>query len=367
MTYPNRASTTAGRTRQTSAAPIRLAIVSVGLATALVVATYATCVHVLRVLERKQLGAPPYVLVAFCLVAASSFLLVPAVRGLILAHRVRRLLPAAVPEARAAAARARSLAWVTIGYALAVAIALMFALFIFANNLAVGETFFNLAIMAKGFWQILAAFWINVQMFMIAEVLILAWSLVIVAARLTPGEAGAPLRLIATVYVDTFRALPAIISIYLIGFGLPLTGLTIFQDMPLMALAILALTLVYGAFVSEVYRAGIESVHPSQTAAARSLGLSYVQTMRWVVLPQAMRRMVPPLLNDFISLQKDTSLVAIIGVIDTFNQARMGVADRFNLSSVTTVAILFVVITIPQSRLVDWMVAADQRRTLAGR
>ena len=127
-----------------------------------------------------------------------------------------------------------------------------------------------------------------------------------------------------------------------------------------------ALILVYSAYVAEVYRAGIDSVHWSQTAAARSLGLSFAQTLRFVVVPQAVRRIIPPLLNDFISLQKDTALVNVIGAIDAFNQAKIVASNHFNLSSVTTVAFLFVVITIPQARLVDKLIERDQRRMRAG-
>lgn len=348
-------------------APYALATIGAVVAGATVFAVYATCSRILRVFASKGIASPLLVVFAVCLIAGSCFLLVPALRGLLLARTVPQKAAVSIPEARATAARARSLAWIAIGNAAAVGIVLLFARFIVANNLAVGETFFNLTLIQQSFWLVLQAFWVNVEMFMIAEVFILVWALVIVVARLAPGEAGAPLRFLATAYVDIFRALPAIIAIYLIGFGLPLTGLKIFDDVPQMALAILALTLSYGAFVSEVYRSGIESVHPSQTAAARSLGLSYGQTMRWVVLPQAFRRIVPPLLNDFIALQKDTALVNVIGTIDAFNQAKMVASNHFNLSSVTTVALLFVIITIPQSRLVDWMIASDQRRMLAGR
>jgi polar amino acid transport system permease protein len=163
-----------------------------------------------------------------------------------------------------------------------------------------------------------------------------------------------------------FRGLPAIINIYLIGFGIPLTGLPILKDLSQESFAILALTLTYGAYVAEVYRSGIESIHWSQTAAARSLGLSYMQTMRYVIVPQAVRRIIPPLLNDFIGLQKDTALVNVIGTIDAFNQAKIIASNHFNLSPVMTVAILFVVVTIPQARLVDRMVERDQRRMRAG-
>jgi polar amino acid transport system permease protein len=129
---------------------------------------------------------------------------------------------------------------------------------------------------------------------------------------------------------------------------------------------ILALTLTYGAYVAEVYRAGIESIHWSQVSAARSLGLSFMQTMRYVVVPQAVRRVIAPLLNDFIGLQKDTALVQILGLVDAFNQSRGIAANAFNLSAVTIVAILFVLITIPQARLVDHLVEKDAQRMKAG-
>ncbi len=191
----------------------------------------------------------------------------------------------------------------------------------------------------------------------------LIWGLIVAIARLMPGEAGRPVRLIATIYTDMFRGLPAIINIYLIGFGIPLTGLPYLKDLSPESYAIIALTLTYGAYVAEVYRAGIDSIHRSQVSAARSLGLSYMQTLRYVVVPQAVRRIIPPLLNDFIGLQKDTALVNVIGSIDAFNQARIIGANYFNLSPVTTVALLFIVITIPQARFVDRLLEREQRRT----
>ena len=192
-----------------------------------------------------------------------------------------------------------------------------------ANDSAVARTFFYLPLIGDSFWLILKAFWLNVYIFVIAEILVLVWGLVVAIARLIPGPAGQPIRLIATVYTDIFRGLPAIICIYLVGFGLPLTGLPLLGNWPPEWYAILALTLTYGAYVAEVYRAGIESVHWSQVAAARSLGLSFFQTLRFVVVPQAVRRIIPPLLNDFISLQKDTALVNVIGAVDAFNQAKI--------------------------------------------
>ena len=176
---------------------------------------------------------------------------------------------------------------------------------------------------------------------------------------------------------------------YLIGFGIPTSGLPdlivphivgLFTDLSAMSVGearaatripvtwwcILALTLTYGAYVAEVYRAGIESIHWSQVSAARSLGLSYMQTMRYVIVPQAVRRIMAPLLNDFIGLQKDTALVQVVGVVDAFNQSRIIAANAFNLSAVTIVAILFVLITIPQARFVDRLIDRDNARMRAG-
>ncbi|HEY6431337.1 MAG TPA: amino acid ABC transporter permease [Acetobacteraceae bacterium] len=298
---------------------------------------------------------------------AAVFLLWPAVRSMRLATQANEILTQGdVVEARVAAASARHFIWISFGYAAAQFLVLLTAQFFIANNLAVSRTFFDLPLIGNTFFLILKAFWINVYIFLIAEVLVLIWGLVVAMARLAPGAAGKPIRMIATFYVDIFRSLPAIINIYLIGFGIPLTGLPIVKDFSQNSFAILALTLTSGAYVAEVYRAGIESIHWSQTAAARSLGLSYMQTLRFVIIPQGVRHIIPPLLNSFIGLQKDTALVNVIGSIDAFNQSIIIASNRFNLSPVTTVAILFIVITIPQARLVDRLIERDRRRMRVG-
>ena len=302
----------------------------------------------------------------WAVVAVTLLVSIPAVKGLQRALKARRTVTVDLAESRAQTAEARETAWVAIGYTVAGAIVIVFGLFLIVNDLAVGRTFFDLALIFETFHLVGAAFWVNIEIFVIAEILVLIWGLIIAVARLAPGRAGAPVRLIATAYVDLFRGLPAIIAIYLVGFGLPLTDLPILRDMTPTMFAILALTLTYGAYVSEVYRSGIESVHWSQTAAARSLGFSHSQTLRFVVVPQAVRRIIPPLLNDFISLQKDTALVSVIGTVDAFNQAKIIASNHFNLSSVTTVAVLFVLITIPQARLVDKLIERDQKRMRAG-
>jgi polar amino acid transport system permease protein len=156
------------------------------------------------------------------------------------------------------------------------------------------------------------------------------------------------------------------VLIYMIGFGLPISGVPFFSDLSQYTLAALALTILYGAYVAEVYRAGIESIHWSQTAAARSLGLSQGKTMRFVVLPQAVRRVIPPLLNDFIGLQKDTALIGVIGVLDGFRRAQIYAGQNFNLSSFTVLAACYVVITIPMTRFTDRLLRRDQERLRVG-
>lgn len=222
----------------------------------------------------------------------------------------------------------------------------------------VAETFFDWGLIAESLPQVLRGFRRNVELFMVAEACVLVWALVLALLRGLPGRAAAPLRWFAIAYVDVFRGLPALVVILLVAFGLPLVGLR----WPLFALAVVALTLVYGAYVAEVYRAGIDSVHRSQTAAARSLGLSGSKTMRFVVLPQAVRRVIPPLLNDFIGLQKDTSLLGIIGISEGLRQAQIFSGQRLNASPYIGIALCFLFITIPLARFTDHLLARAQRR-----
>lgn len=297
----------------------------------------------------------------------TSLLLYPAIKAVTTARKASAAAAALdVVTARVEGAAARKWCWYTLGYSAAFVLVLLLALLIIANDVAVGKTFFNLPLMTSSFWLVLKAFWINVYIAVAAEILVLIWGLVVAVARLLPGAPAQPIRFLATAYADIFRGLPAIINIYLVAFGLALAGLPIVRDLPLSALAIFALTLTYGAYVGEVYRSGIESIHWSQMAAARSLGLSYLQTMRFVIIPQAVRRIIPPLLNDFVGLQKDTALVQVVGIIDAFNQSKIIASNKFNLSSVTLVGLLFVLITIPQARYVDRLIERDKRRTQAG-
>ena len=212
--------------------------------------------------------------------------------------------------------------------------------------------------------KIVDAFGVNVRLFLIAEVLILVLAMVIAVMRSLPGPVFFPLRLLATIYADIFRAIPGLLIIVLLGFGIPGLGIAGVPTDPFLY-AIIALTLVYSAYVSEVYRAGIESIHPSQEAAARSLGLNRFQALRYVILPQAVRRVIPPLLNDFIGLQKDTVLVSYVGVVEAFRESSIIQAAHFNATPYVALALVFLVVTIPLARFTDWLVARDRRRFLA--
>jgi len=230
----------------------------------------------------------------------------------------------------------------------------------------VQRAFFDGRVFVESIPRIVRGFWTNVQLFLVAEVLVLVWGLALAVMRSVPGPAFFPIRLLATAYVDLFRALPGLLVIFMLGFGF--TGLRI-EGVPTDRFfwAVVALTLLYSAYVSEVYRAGIESIHPSQEAAARSLGLSRFQSHRYVVVPQAVRRVIPPLLNDFIGLQKDTVLVSFIGVVEVFRATQIEQQARFNFTPLLVTALIFVAVTLPLARFVDYLIAREQRRRAAGR
>ncbi len=229
----------------------------------------------------------------------------------------------------------------------------------------VKQSFFNVSEGRDTFPLVAEAFLLNVKMFLIAEALILVLALVIAVMRGLPGPVFFPLRALAIGYTDFFRGVPTILVVYVLGFGAPGLNLTGVPTNPVVW-GVVALVLVYSAYVSEVYRAGIESIHPSQEAAARSLGLSRAQALRFVILPQAVRRVVPPLLNDFIGLQKDTALVSVLGSVDALQQANINSAADFNYTPYLIAAFFFVIITIPLARFTDWLIARERRRRQAG-
>jgi polar amino acid transport system permease protein len=256
-----------------------------------------------------------------------------------------------------------------------VVLAVVVALFLLAPGSAqVRHTFLSPSDMwhaligdpAKGYYSVGAALWLNIRMFIAAEVLILVLGMVMAVVRQSTGPVLLPLRVAALVYVDVFRGVPLILVIYGIGFGLPALELTVVSTQGAAVYGVLALVLSYSAYVSEVYRAGINSVPLAQVAAARSVGLTSAQAMRYVILPQAVRTIIAPLLNDFISLQKDTALVSVLGSIEANRAAQIYSDSTFNYSSYAVAAVLFLILTIPLARFTDHLIARDRARRLAG-
>jgi polar amino acid transport system permease protein len=216
----------------------------------------------------------------------------------------------------------------------------------------VREAFFSPSDFADAFPRVLRGFWTDIKLFLIVEAAVLALGLIVALLRTSTGAALFPLRLVSAVYTDVFRGLPTILVVYLIGFGVPALALS---GLPTNALVLggIALTLCYGAYVAEVYRAGIDSVHPSQRAAALSLGLSDTQATRHVILPQAVRRVAPPLLNDFIALQKDVALVSVLGPLEAFRVGQIEAASNFIFTPLVAAGVLYLCVTIPCTRLLD--------------
>jgi polar amino acid transport system permease protein len=226
------------------------------------------------------------------------------------------------------------------------------------------HTFFSPLDFLRAVPQVWSGFKLNIEMMVVAEALVLVLALLLAIVRGLPGRAAAPFRALAVVYTDIFRGTPLILVIFMI-LGFSTLGLAGLSSQSLFLNGVVALTLVYTAYVTEVYRAGIESVHPSQRMAARSLGLSYTQALRHVVLPQAIRRVIPPLLNDFIGLQKDTALITVIGVTEAVAQANFYSTDYFNYAGLTVAAVFFIILTIPLARFTDHLIKARERRERA--
>ncbi|MGW0863720.1 amino acid ABC transporter permease [Streptomyces sp. NPDC002611] len=227
------------------------------------------------------------------------------------------------------------------------------------------ETFFDWGYAREAFPKVLEGLWLNVRLLLICGAAVLVLGMLIAVARTLRGPVFFPLRFLAAAYTDFFRGLPLIINLMIVVLGVPalrLQGVTVDPVL----LGGTALTLTYSAYVAEVFRAGIESVHPSQRAAARSLGLSSRQALRHVVLPQAVRRQVPPLLNDLVSLQKDTGLVSIGGAVDAVRAADIIVGRSLNYTPYIVAGLVFVALTIPMTRFTDWVTARMDRRRAQG-
>ncbi len=219
---------------------------------------------------------------------------------------------------------------------------------------------------AKGLASVGDGFVLNIEMFLVSEALVLVLALIVAIVRLQHSPVFFPLRVLATIYADLMRGVPTLLVIYAIGFGIPALQIHFLSTQSSVVYGVAALVLSYSAYVSEVYRAGINSVPNHQVAAARSLGLGHWQALRHVVLPQAVRTVIPPLLNDFISLQKDTALVSVLGTIETLRAAEIYGDTAFSYAGLTVAAILFLLVTIPLARFTDRLIAKDRARRLAG-
>jgi polar amino acid transport system permease protein len=226
---------------------------------------------------------------------------------------------------------------------------------------AVKSTFFSWSAFKTSFPDVLSGFWLDIKLFVVCELVVLVLGLAVALARSTTAPALFPIRAIATLYTDIFRGIPTILLVYLIGFGLPALELNGVPTDPVV-LGGIAIILSYGGYVAEVYRSGIDSIHPSQKAAGLAVGLTPNQTMRHIVLPQAVRRVAPPLLNDFISLTKDVALVATLGPLEAFRQAQIAASSDFNYTPLIAAALLYLCVTIPLARIVERMQRKERNR-----
>lgn len=236
------------------------------------------------------------------------------------------------------------------------------------------DQYFDITIMRDNFSLILDAFWETIQLALIGAALALVWGLVLALIRLAPGRGAAPARALAIAYIDVMRGIPLLLVVLLISGSFPfldflpewLRAPDFFGKPDIFWYGILSLTLTYGAYYAEVYRAGIEAVPTGQTEASRSLGMNHRTALRYVIVPQAVRKVIPPMLNDFTALMKDTSLIQVIGVVEVVRAGREVQAETFNSSALTLAAILFILVTIPLARVVDRQIARQQIRFQRG-
>ena len=229
----------------------------------------------------------------------------------------------------------------------------------------VQQSFFDPESWVAAWPRVFEGFLLNLRVLAVAAIAVAILGTAIAAIRTLRGPVFFPLRALAAGYTDVFRGLPLIIVLYLIGFGVPGLGMTS-ERIPAEVLGTVALTLTYSAYVSEVIRAGIEAVHPSQRLAARALGLSNARTMRLVVLPQAFRKVTPALMNDFVAMQKDVGLISVLGAVDAVRAAQIETAKAFDFTPYVVAGVLFVLLALPMIRLTDWYTARVRQREQAG-
>ncbi|MCW2162934.1 amino acid ABC transporter membrane protein, PAAT family [Microbacterium hydrothermale] len=228
----------------------------------------------------------------------------------------------------------------------------------------VRRAFFDPEIALASFPSILAGLWVNIQVLFVAAIAVAILGTTLAVLRSLRGPVFFPLRALATIYTDLFRGIPLLIVLYLVGFGLPALG--VFGRVPVVLWGTIAIVLTYSAYIAEVLRAGMEAVHPSQRVAARSLGLSHAQTLRIVVIPQGVRKVVPALMNDFVSLQKDVGLISVLGAVDAVRAAQIASAQAYNFTPYIVAALLFVAMALPMIRLTDYVSARLAKREQMG-
>jgi polar amino acid transport system permease protein len=228
----------------------------------------------------------------------------------------------------------------------------------------VQDSFFDLEIARQSFPRVLEGLWLNVRVLLVASVGVLVVALIVATLRTLRGPVFFPIRALAAGYTDLFRGMPLIIVLYLVGFGVP--GLQLFGRMDAAFWGTIALVLTYSAYVAEVFRAGIEAVHPSQRLAARGLGLTHGQTMRRIVLPQAVRKVTPALMNDFVAMQKDVGLISVLGAVDAVRAAQIETARFYDFTPYVVAGLLFVALALPVIRFTDWYSARVRAREQVG-
>jgi len=229
---------------------------------------------------------------------------------------------------------------------------------------SVKTTFFNTEVAADSFPAVLKGLWLNLRVLFFASIGVAVLGTLLAVMRSLRGPVFFPLRAIATIYTDLFRGVPVLIVLFLVGFGIP--ALEIFPRLPAGVWGTIAITLCYSAYVAEVLRAGMEAVHPSQRIASRSLGLSHSETLRIVVIPQGLRKVIPALMNDFVSMQKDVGLISVLGAVDAIRAAQIEVAVAYNFTPYVVAALLFVALSFPMIRLTDYVSARMARREQSG-
>ncbi|WP_053388128.1 amino acid ABC transporter permease [Leucobacter japonicus] len=228
----------------------------------------------------------------------------------------------------------------------------------------VRETFLDPQVAFESFPRVIKGLWLNIQVLFVAAIGVAVLGTLLAIARTLRGPVFTPIRLLAAGYTDIFRGIPVLLVLYLVGFGIP--GLELTGRLPAQFWGATALILCYSAYIAEVLRAGIDAVHPSQRLAARSLGLSHAKTLRLVVLPQAVRKVTPALMNDFVSLQKDVGLISVLGAVDAVRAAQIESASAYNFTPYVVAGVLFVLLSLPFIRITDWVTARAQRREQIG-